>query len=103
MTIASILENSPTHIHQVSSDETVGQVAAKLSEFRIGCVPVTNGRNIEGIFSERDLVYGIAKHGAEMLDKKVSEVTASSPLETPLTYGSVGMLIRSQMCINLVR
>lgn len=74
MTIATILENGPSHIHQVSGDETVAQAAKKLSEFRIGCVPVTNGRNIEGIFSERDLVYGIAKHGSAMLDKKVSEV-----------------------------
>ncbi len=74
MTIATILEKTRGHVHQVSSDETVQQAAAKLSEFRIGAVPVTNGRDVEGIFSERDLIYGLAKHGAKILDMAVRDV-----------------------------
>lgn len=74
MTIAAILENNTGHIHQAKADETVTQVAAKLAEFRIGALPITNGREIEGIFSERDLIYGLAKYGADMLNKPVGEV-----------------------------
>lgn len=93
MTIARILENTAGHIHQVSASDTVATAAAKLAEFRIGAVPVTDGKNVEGIFSERDLIYGVAKHGAEILDRQVSEVmtapaitvTADTPILSALS------------------
>ncbi len=74
MTIAAILEGNTHHIHQANGDDTVAEVASKLAEFKIGALPVTDGKSVKGIFSERDLVYGVAKFGAAMLEKKVAEV-----------------------------
>jgi len=74
VTIAAILEGNTHHIHQADGSETVSEVAAKLAEFRIGALPVTDGKQVVGIFSERDLIYGVAKYGAAMLDKNVAEV-----------------------------
>ncbi|MEE9433666.1 MAG: CBS domain-containing protein [Sphingorhabdus sp.] len=73
MTIAAILEANSHPIHQASGEDSVAEVAAKLAEFRIGALPITEGGEVKGIFSERDLVYGIARSGAAMLEQKVSE------------------------------
>jgi len=96
MTIARILENTTGHIHQVSAGDTVADAAAKLAEFRIGAVPVTNDGGVDGIFSERDLIYGLAQHGAVILEKRVSEVmtapaitvTADTPILSALSMMS---------------
>ncbi len=60
-------------------DDTVAQVIALLAERRIGCVPVVQGGRVVGIFSERDVVYGLARIGAALLDRPVSEVMTSPP------------------------
>ncbi len=77
MTIAAILEANSHPIHQAAADESVSDVAGRLAEFRIGALPVTDGKDVVGIFSERDLVYGVAKFGSEMLERKVREVMTS--------------------------
>lgn len=86
MTIASILQNGPEIIHQVAAGDTVREVAAKLAEFRIGAMPVTDGGKVLGIFSERDLIYGIAREGAAVLERNVSEVMTAPVISvTPET------------------
>lgn len=58
----------------VGPHETVGAVVRLLSERRIGCVPVIENGRVVGIFSERDVVNGIASAGAGLLDRPVAEV-----------------------------
>ena len=43
--------------------ETVREAAQRLAENRIGAMPVVEGGRVIGIFSERDVLYCIAKHG----------------------------------------
>jgi CBS domain-containing protein len=40
-------------------------------------LPVVDGERIVGIFSERDVIYGLAAHGPAMLDKTVGDVMTS--------------------------
>jgi CBS domain-containing protein len=74
MTIATILQGRDAAVFTASGGESVSAVAARLAEKRIGALPVVEGDRIVGIFSERDVIYGLAKHGAAMLDKQVGEV-----------------------------
>jgi CBS domain-containing protein len=81
MTIAAILQNKGAEVVQVGSGETVRAVIALLADRRIGCVPVVDGGQVVGIFSERDVVRQIASRGAAILEAPISEVM-SSPAQT---------------------
>src|SRR3546814_13232834 len=52
---------------------------ALLAERRIGCVPVVDGDQVIGIFSERDVVRQIAIHGEAVLDAPLTKVMTSPP------------------------
>lgn len=77
MSIATIIQGHIGEVWTATPDESVHAVAARLAEKRIGALPVVEGDRIVGIFSERDVIYGLAKHGRAMLDKAVGEVMTS--------------------------
>jgi CBS domain-containing protein len=88
MTIATIMQSHHADIFTADPRESVQQVAARLAEKRIGALPVVEGDRIVGIFSERDVIYGLAAHGPAMLDKVVGDVMTSPAItvtpETPV-------------------
>ncbi len=77
MTIAIILQSRDAAVFAATPDESVGIVAARLAENRIGALPIIEHGRVVGIFSERDIVYGLAAKGAAMLDGKVGDVMTS--------------------------
>jgi CBS domain-containing protein len=77
MTIAAILQAKGRDIISVAPDQRVGDVVKLLAERRIGAVPVIADGRVQGIFSERDVVYGLAVEGVALLDRRVSEVMTS--------------------------
>lgn len=81
MTISAILSGRTDDIFSAEPHESVGEVVARLAENRIGALPVIDGPAVVGIFSERDIVYGVAKHGAAFLAKTVGE-TMTAPAIT---------------------
>ncbi len=76
MTIAAIIGDGHD-VFTARQGESVGEVVTRLAEHRIGALPVVDGDLVVGIFSERDIVYGVAKHGASFLAKTVGEVMTS--------------------------
>ncbi len=77
MTIAVIMQGHQSSVYTATPMESVGQMAARLAEMRIGALPVIDNDQVIGIISERDVIYGLAKFGAAMLDKTVGEVMTS--------------------------
>lgn len=77
MTVSAFVGDSRGAIISVSKTDSVAQVVALLAERRIGCVPVVEGERVLGIFSERDVVYGLAREGAALLDRPVGDVMTS--------------------------
>lgn len=77
MTIAAITGSTTHEILTAQRSESVGEVVARLAENRIGALPVVEGNTVVGIFSERDIVYGIAQHGSAFLAKTVGDVMTS--------------------------
>ena len=82
MTIAAILSTKGGEVATVSAGTSVGDAVLLLGDRRIGARPVlgSNGA-IDGIFSERDLVMCMTKHGREVLDWPV-ERAMSAPAIT---------------------
>ncbi len=77
MTIKAILQTKGNEILSISGDATVADAVALLSEKRIGALPVVDGGQLRGIFSERDVIYGLARQGAAVLAARVADIMIS--------------------------
>ena len=82
MNVATILKQKGGKIVSVTPDTTLQETAQVLAEKRIGAALVLSGDGaLLGIVSERDIVRGIAAHGAACLTMAVASVM-SSPVKT---------------------
>lgn len=81
MTIARILADrngeDGREIVTIAADQTVAEALALLAARRIGALPVLDGGDVVGIFSERDVIHGLAADGAKALDRPVAEAMTS--------------------------
>ena len=77
MTIASVLQGKGSAIETIAGDASVYDAVQRLGEKRIGALPVVDAGRITGIMSERDVIYCLRDHGAEVLDWPVSRVMSS--------------------------
>ena len=82
MTIASVLRGKGNAVETIAGEATLSDVVRKLGETRIGALPVMESGRIAGIISERDLIYCLRDHGAEVLDWPVSRVMSSPAVTT---------------------
>ena len=80
MTIARLIAGREQRIVHCTPQETVRQAAARLAENRIGAMPVVDGGDVIGIFSERDLLYCVARHGGAALDLLIEAVMTAPPI-----------------------
>ena len=81
MTIGAILESKGHKVIDIPGDAPVTTAVALLAEMRIGALPVTEDGKVIGIFSERDVIYGLAREGAALLERPVRDVM-TSPAQT---------------------
>lgn len=66
------------------ADCTVGDAVARLAEGRIGALPIVDGGQVIGIFSERDVIYKLAELGPEALALPVTRaMTAPAVTVSP--------------------
>ena len=81
MTIARILADrngeDGREIVTIAADQTVAEALALLAARRIGALPVLDGGDVVGIFSERDVIHGLVADGAKALDRPVAEAMTS--------------------------
>ena len=80
MTIARLIAGREQQIVHCSTQETVREAARRLAENRIGAMPVVEDGRVVGIFSERDLLYCVAKHGDAALDLLIDAVMTAPPI-----------------------
>lgn len=72
MKVGDILDEKGTEVLTVRADEKVATFAHRLRMARIGAMVVSeDGQRIDGIISERDVVYGLAEHGQRCLELRV--------------------------------
>jgi len=80
MTIASVLADKGSEVETIVASASLGEVVARLGEKRIGALPVVSEAGVAGIVSERDLIYALRDHGAEVLDWPVERIMSSPAL-----------------------
>jgi CBS domain-containing protein len=77
MTIANVLRSKGSGVETITADARVMDAVQRLGAKRIGALPVVEEGRIAGIMSERDVIYCLRDHGAEVLDWPVSRVMSS--------------------------
>jgi CBS domain-containing protein len=75
MSISSLLARKGNQVSTIRSTDTVSKAVQQLHEERIGALVVVDRRGrLVGMFSERDVIRGLADAGAEALDYEVHEL-----------------------------
>lgn len=77
MTMGRIIESNQHEIIFCETAATVEEGARLLASNRIGAMPVYESGRIVGIFSERDLLYSLAREGSSVLERPIGEVMTS--------------------------
>jgi CBS domain-containing protein len=78
-TVRALLDRKGTEVLVVPPSMTIARVAWHMREERIGAFVVSNdGRRVEGLVTEREIVYGLARHGASVLDMRAGEIMQRS-------------------------
>jgi CBS domain-containing protein len=79
MKVSNVLEIKGNDVFTVRPDETIDMLSHRLRALRVGAIIVSSdGNAVEGIISERDVAYGLAEHGTELLNKRVSDLMTRS-------------------------
>lgn len=75
MKVESILKIKGRNVETVRPDTSAVVAIHKLTTLGIGAVVVSgDGERVDGLVSERDIVHGLNRHGARLLDLTVSDV-----------------------------
>jgi CBS domain-containing protein len=88
MKVDDILASKGRTVETISPDATVERAAQRLRSSHIGALVVTTeGRQIKGLVSERDIVYALARHGRTLFEMRVRDVMRQatptcSPVDT---------------------
>jgi CBS domain-containing protein len=77
MSISAILSSKGTEVATIASDSPLSDAVAELGGRKIGALLVIDAGEVKGIISERDLIYCLREHGAQVLDWPVSRAMSS--------------------------
>jgi CBS domain-containing protein len=73
MQVAQILKTKGSAVTKVTPGTTITETVRTLSRRRIGAVLVEGADGeVAGILSERDIIHGLAEHGARLLEMQVA-------------------------------
>jgi len=73
-TLKQLLESKSKSLASVSPDQTVLRALEIMAEHDVGALLVLEGKNLAGVFSERDYARKLILHGKTAAETKVSEV-----------------------------
>ena len=73
-TVATILAHKDRNIASVSENDTVLDAARLMRERRIGSVVAAEDGHVDGIFTERDMLYRVVAEGRDPAKTRVGEV-----------------------------
>lgn len=99
--IDAVLAAKGREVATISADAPLAEAAGQLAGRRIGAlVVIGDSGRVAGILSERDLVRGLAQHGAALLDQPIgslmtSDVVTVTP-ELPV-FSALGLMTQRRI------
>lgn len=101
MTIATILSTKGTDVATIASDAPMSAAVDELGGRKIGALLVIDAGEVKGIVSERDVIYCLREHGAQILDWPVSRaMSAPAIVVKPDTEVLSAMALMTQQRIR---
>jgi CBS domain-containing protein len=100
MTIQAILADKGRDVATIGQEQTVAEAVAILGERRIGALPIVENGRIVGIMSERDVIYCLRDHGAQVLDWPVSKLMTAPALTVEMStpvLAALAMMTQKRM------
>jgi CBS domain-containing protein len=94
MSIAAILASKGSDVATIAGDQPLSAAVAELGGRKIGALLVIDSGEVSGIISERDIVYCLREHGAQVLDWAVSRA-----MSTPVTHVAPDTEVLSAMAL----
>ena len=102
MDVNALLQGKGSQVATIQPGASIEDATVRLKEEGVGALVVSHdGKQIDGILSERDIVRGLAGHGQGLMTMQVSEL-----MTTPVKTCAVGDNIRdvmSQMTTSRIR
>ena len=92
MTIAAILGGKGHDVVSVDVAATVAEAVESLARRRIGALPVLQDGAVAGIFSERDVIYGLERIGEALLACRIGEVMTAPAITVAPTESVLAAL-----------
>lgn len=77
MSISAVLRNKGREVEGIAADAPLSDAIQKLGEKRIGALLVMDSGGIAGIVSERDVIYCLREHGADVLGWPVARIMSA--------------------------
>ena len=75
MLVSQVLRRKGSEVATIEPGASITAVLALLAEHGVGALVVSgDGRAVDGIVSERDIVRAMARHGADTLDMSAAEL-----------------------------
>lgn len=75
MNVAQILRSKGDQVVTIGATATIADALALLAKESIGAIVVADGgKTVKGILSERDIVRGLARQGAAVIDRPVTDL-----------------------------
>lgn len=75
MNVETILRNKGRRVTTIRANAMVTDAVERLRQHGIGALVVSNdGRDVVGMLSERDIVFALARYGADFLDFPVADI-----------------------------
>jgi CBS domain-containing protein len=79
MSVGEMLKAKGTDVETIQGDATVADAVERLRDEGIGALVVSpDGQTVEGVFSERDVIRGLADHRDALLSMKVRDLMTKS-------------------------
>ena len=75
MKVDAMLNAKGRKVITMAPETRISTIVHRLQQERVGAILLcVDGKTINGIISERDIVYGLVKYGVELMDRPASEV-----------------------------
>lgn len=85
LTAGEILENKGGKIISVDSEATVADALHLMIENKIGAILITDGEEIKGIWTERDLMKNVVTEGFYSKTSKIKDYMTTTLVSSPYT------------------
>ncbi len=93
MIIERILNEKDTHLPVISPMAKISEMVEALNNEEVGALVVsTDGKTIEGIISERDVIQGLLRFGKETLEKSVRDLMTTNVITCTADDRIVGVM-----------